>query len=402
MSRSLFWADQRIIALAAALRALPDWAETTRYIEAGIRFHCDDGAAHFKLSGGETKIVLAADEIAGVTVTASTADWERVASGQIDWFQAATSGAISVMGDTVFVLRNVKIFWLAFKALAMSANAPTAQGPYSPPFFKRGEPTIGHYIEVAGGDVYYEEAGSGPAILCLHAACQDTLMYRHVLAGLSDEFRVIAVDAPGHGKSQMPQAGPLRDIAALAVFHEQVIDRLALDRPVIVGCSMAGNAVLALAARLPAGYAAVISAEGADFTPGLDRLTLDMMLLNGQQRLECYAQSLTGKRTPPGRAADVIRQIRRALPEVMQADLGAYSGFDMRDDMADITASVLLIRGTDDWLVSDEQVTATASRIANSRVALLEGTGHYPMIENPVEFNDAVRRFLHNLGIKGG
>jgi pimeloyl-ACP methyl ester carboxylesterase len=55
---------------------------------------------------------------------------------------------------------------------------------------------------------------------------------------------------------------------------------------------------------------------------------------------------------------------------------------------------VLLLRGDADWLVPQEMVEQVAGRIPGSRIAVLEGTGHYPMIENPVEFNRAVRDFV--------
>ena len=55
---------------------------------------------------------------------------------------------------------------------------------------------------------------------------------------------------------------------------------------------------------------------------------------------------------------------------------------------------VLLLRGDRDWLVTHEMVEQTAAGIAGARIVELEGTGHYPMIENPVEFNAAVGAFL--------
>ncbi len=98
------------------------------------------------------------------------------------------------------------------------------------------------------------------------------------------------------------------------------------------------------------------------------------------------------------RAREVVWQIRRVNPEVMRGDLIGYAGFDKRDEVGKITAPVLLLRGDDDWLVSKQQVEDTASRIPGSRVAVLAGTGHYPMIENPFEFNEALRGFLRDVG----
>src|SRR5208337_4906986 len=95
-----------------------------------------------------------------------------------------------------------------------------------------------------GVRTYYEEAGEGHPILCFHAACQDTLMYRHVLDGLSDEFRVISVDAPSHGKTLEPEGGEFTSLTSHAEFNEKLIEALGLAKPVIIGCSMSGNEVL--------------------------------------------------------------------------------------------------------------------------------------------------------------
>lgn len=395
-----FWTADRAAHVCAALKASPEWRAVAKFFSAVIRFSDESSSAIFDIRGGallaDQKPSLAAD----ITISGPASDWERVAMRQLDWLQAITPGHgnMTIDGDPVFVMRNISIFWLMFKAIADAGGVP-APADLSPAPAPSSAAVAGRYAKVDGLDIYFEEAGEGQAILCLHAASQDSLMYRHVLAHLSDRYRVIAVDAPGHGKSMMPEQGPLQSLTAHAAFNEALVEKLGLQRPVLIGCSMGGNLVLEMAARRPGYYAAVISCEGADYTPGLDEFVLDMLLVNGHQMLECYSQSLTGKRTPPDRAREVIWQLCRSTPQVMRADLAGYAGFDKRDDMSRITDPTLLVRGTDDWLVTQEQVEATSARIANSQIALLDGTGHYPMIENPVEFNAAVRTFLDDNGI---
>jgi pimeloyl-ACP methyl ester carboxylesterase len=224
-------------------------------------------------------------------------------------------------------------------------------------------------------------------------------MWRHVLDGLSDEFRVIAIDAPSHAKTLEPEGGEFRSLSRHAEFNERLLEVLGIERPAIVGCSMGGNLVLEMAARRPDGYAAVASCEGADYTPTVSQFLLDMLLVNGQQILDGWSRSLTGNRTPPDRAREVVWQIRRVNPEVMAGDLTGYAGFDKREQMGSISSPVLLLRGDADWLVSQQQVEDTAGRISDSRIAVLAGTGHYPMIENPHEFNEAIRGFLREAGV---
>jgi pimeloyl-ACP methyl ester carboxylesterase/putative sterol carrier protein len=382
--------------LETALNADNSWREAARYFRGRIELRHDNGAGTIAISRGRAIVDGDADPLgADIVISGPDSEWERLRDGKIDWFEGLSPGLgyFSLSGNTVAAWRDVKLMALTFAVIARLANPPEAVAP-SPPPKPSGALTTGHYIDVDGLRVHYEEAGSGPPIICFHAACQDTLMWRHVLDGLSDTHRVIAVDAVAHGKTLEPPEGPFVSLTQHAELNEKLIAALGLDRPVIMGCSMGGNMVLEMAARRPGAYRAVVSAEGADYTPTVAQFFLDMLLLNGTQILECWAVSMTGRRTPPDRAKEVVWQITRATPHAMRGDLTGYANFDKRSEVASIQCPVLLLRGDADWLVSQSRTEATQARIPGSRIAVLAGTGHYPMIENPYEFNEAVRDFI--------
>ena len=75
------------------------------------------------------------------------------------------------------------------------------------------ESVVGRYLHLdyAGRHyrVYFESAGEGIPLVCLHTAGADTRQYRGLLnaAAVTDRFRVIAFDLPWHGKSSPPQEG---------------------------------------------------------------------------------------------------------------------------------------------------------------------------------------------------
>ncbi|WP_455356433.1 alpha/beta fold hydrolase [Streptomyces sp. SYSU K217416] len=386
-------------AVLAELNADTQWADAAKYFPARIEFRGDRTAWTVDTRDGRAVSVRRGTHPQGadVTLVAPDAEWRRVIDGDTDWFEGTSPGLgrITVEGDGVAAMRNVKAMWRLLGALSTADKPALRPGPYSPdPHTGRHTAVTGHYVEVNGLRTYYEEAGAGIPIVCIHAAGQDTLMYRHVLEGLSDEYRVISIDAPGHGKTLEPAGGAFRDISDHADFNEAFMEALGLENPVIVGCSMGGNMVLELASRRPDFYRAVVSAEGSDYTPTISDTVLEMLLLNGAQILEGWSQSITGHRTPPERAREVVWQLRRVCPEVIAADLTGYAGFDRRDEVGRIKRPVLLLRGDADWLVPQGMVEEVAGRIPGSRIAVLEGTGHYPMIENPVEFNDTVRAFV--------
>lgn len=74
----------------------------------------------------------------------------------------------------------------------------------------RIEPIVGRYLHLELNNkqqrLYFEEAGEGIPLLCLHTAGSDGRQYRAVLndASITKDFRVIAFDMPWHGKSSPP------------------------------------------------------------------------------------------------------------------------------------------------------------------------------------------------------
>src|SRR4029077_20912615 len=90
-------------------------------------------------------------------------------------------------------------------------------------------------------------------LLCLHTAGADARQFRAVLndAHLLKRYRVIAFDLPRHGKSSPPPGWQREDYKlttdAYVATTMAVVDALALDRPVVMGCSIGGRAVLHLA-----------------------------------------------------------------------------------------------------------------------------------------------------------
>ena len=117
--------------------------------------------------------------------------------------------------------------------------------------------------------VYFEEAGQGPTLLCLHTAGADGRQFRHVLndPAVTSRFRVIAFDLPWHGKSSPPQGFESevyqlttdRYVDTIMAFKEA----LGLERPVVMGCSIGGRVVLHLALRHPEQFSAVIGLQSA-------------------------------------------------------------------------------------------------------------------------------------------
>jgi len=119
------------------------------------------------------------------------------------------------------------------------------------------EPIIGRYIKVPvmGEEcrVYFEEAGQGIPLVCLHTAGADSRQFRHLRCdeAVTKDFRVIAFDLPWHGKSYPPVGWEKREYRLATDLYVATIRAfcaaLGLRRPVALGCSIGGRIVLQLA-----------------------------------------------------------------------------------------------------------------------------------------------------------
>jgi pimeloyl-ACP methyl ester carboxylesterase len=123
----------------------------------------------------------------------------------------------------------------------------------------------GKQLTIQDTKIYFEEYGSGIPLLLLHGGFNSIHDFQQVIPDLANHFRVIAVDSPGHGRSE--QADSL-SFDLMADYISDMIDMLQLDSVYIIGYSDGGIIALLLASR-QAGEE-IISAEqlsgiGIDF-----------------------------------------------------------------------------------------------------------------------------------------
>lgn len=98
------------------------------------------------------------------------------------------------------------------------------------------------FADVGGNELWYEEAGDGPALVLIHEGVADSTMWDDHVDELARSHRVIRSDLPGCGRSPLPP-GPfshVRDLAAL-------LDVLGVDRASVVGVSVGGRIALEFA-----------------------------------------------------------------------------------------------------------------------------------------------------------
>ncbi len=132
----------------------------------------------------------------------------------------------------------------------------------------------GNYLTIYGTKIYYEEYGKGIPLLLLHQGLGSIENLSGITPELSKHFRVIAPDAPGHGRSE--QADSLSG-DLLAQYCSALLDKLQLDSAYVMGWSMDGNTSLLLAANRPDKIKKVVSGASNSKSSGLTQEGKDLL-----------------------------------------------------------------------------------------------------------------------------
>ena len=277
------------------------------------------------------------------------------------------------------------------------------------------EPIAGRYatltLDGQACRVYFEEAGSGIPLLCLHTAGADTSQYRHLMtdSAVTDHFRVIAFDMPWHGKS-FPPAGYQDTEYRLTTdgYTETILavaDALELERPVLMGCSMGGRIVLNIAAHHADRFCALIGIECADHqTPWYDTDWLNRPDVHGGEICAAMVSGLVAPQSPDRYRWETLWSYQQSGPGVFKGDLFFYrEDSDYRDRTALIDTSrcpLYLMTGEYDYSCTAEDTLRTAKSIPGAKATIMKEVGHFPMSENPDQFRTYLLPVLNEIRSK--
>jgi pimeloyl-ACP methyl ester carboxylesterase len=128
----------------------------------------------------------------------------------------------------------------------------------------------GQYISVQNTRIYYEEYGEGTPLLLFHGGLGSISYFAMVIPELSNHFKIIAIDQPGHGRSYHADS---MSYQLMSDYMSEMIDLMELDSVYILGCSMGSNLALHLAYDRPDKVKRIISDGGIVKIEGS---TLDM------------------------------------------------------------------------------------------------------------------------------
>jgi pimeloyl-ACP methyl ester carboxylesterase len=296
------------------------------------------------------------------------------------------------------------------RAVANDAWPPAASRATGPAPGTR-EAIRGGYVWIAFDGrpcrIYFEEAGAGPVLLCLHTAGSDARQFYKLMndVGLASQWRMVAFDLPWHGRSLPPEGAPIgaweltteRYVAAI----EAVIAALGLERPVLLGSSMAGQICLEMALRWGERLGGVVACEASERIVGREVPWTRHPQVNEASFVPEWVHGLVAPQSPPERAREIWWEYSQGGFGVFWGDIRFYGReWDARERVGRIDTAkcpVIMLTGEYDYSCTPEISRATAAKIPGADFEVMRGIGHFPMAENPALFLEYLRPALARL-----
>jgi pimeloyl-[acyl-carrier protein] methyl ester esterase len=259
--------------------------------------------------------------------------------------------------------------------------------------------------------LYTEVRGSGPTLALLHGWGLNLRVWDGLAGALSERFRVVTIDLPGHGRSDW-----LPDRSSLASQAEQVHDAVsAIDATYsLVGWSLGGQIALRLAAAVrPSALAPPIArlvliaatprlSAGPDWPHGAppERLASQAIgLRTDYHRTVSDFLELQVRGSAGGEAA--LAQLRAALfahgearPEALARGLELLRDTDLRPLLEGIAQPALVIAGQYDRVTHPAASQALAEALPDARYVEIRRAAHAPFLSHLPQVSALVTEFL--------
>ena len=266
-----------------------------------------------------------------------------------------------------------------------------------------------------GHDLWYLDAGQGPAVMFIHGLTSSHRNWDQLVEKLKPDHRVLAPDLFGHGASAKSMGD--YSLGAHAATLRDLLDQLGINRVTLVGHSFGGGIAMQFCYLFPERVERLVliasGGLGRDVSPMLRAATLPgagwilPFIASGWVRGRGEAAGRTLARTGWRASPDVV-EIWRGFASLGDADTRraflatTRSVIDpggqtvtAHDRLARaIEVPTLVVWGTRDRMIPAWHATTAHEVIGDSRVVLFEGAGHFPHLDQPEQFADLLSEFL--------
>lgn len=270
------------------------------------------------------------------------------------------------------------------------------------------------HLAMHGDAVAYRMSGEGETLLLVHGMAGSSATWRAVLPQLAQRYRVLAPDLPGHGDSAKPRGD--YSLGAFAAWLRDLLHELGIERVTAIGQSLGGGVAMQFSYQHPELCDRLVLIGSGGLGPDVN-WTLRLLAAPGSEFLlplvAPAAVRDAGNKVRGWLAAVGIRSVRG---DEMWNAYASLSDSDTRQAFLRTLRAVVdhrgqavsalsrlylneglptqLIWGDSDGIIPVAHGYAAHEAIPGSRLAVLDGVGHYPHLEDPAAVVDIIDDFV--------
>ncbi len=250
-----------------------------------------------------------------------------------------------------------------------------------------------------GVTIVYDYRGEGETTLVfLHGWSCNRSFFKHQLDHFAEDYKVVAIDLAGHGES-----GTSREkwsILGLAGDVQQVAEKLDLSRVILVGHSMGGSVALEAAHRMPKRVIGIVGVDtlhdaAFEFPEEQMQQFIAAFEANYEQTLRAMMAGMAG--TNPRLAEWISEQALKTKKEVALGLMKDFSALDYPNLFKNASVPIRCVNAAPHGPGSMETNIEGNRTYADFDAVLMDGVGHFPMLEKPDEFNEKLSGVLQEL-----
>ncbi len=269
------------------------------------------------------------------------------------------------------------------------------------------------WVRIGGRLVNVVDIGEGAALIFVHGLSGSWQNWLETIPHFARDHRVIALDLPGFGQSEMP-AEPI-SVSGYARMLEELYGALAIASATIVGTSMGGFVGAVFAIRYPLRVERLVLVAPAG-------LSMEHMLNERNRGLRArienvlfFSTTWLASRRPAVARSPLLRRLMLLLVAAYPARLPAplireqlhgaerpgfadaleaMARYPIRDRLGEIDCPTLVVWGELDRLVPLRDAAEFEWLIPDARKIIYQDTGHMVVLERPTRFNADLRAFL--------
>ncbi len=271
-------------------------------------------------------------------------------------------------------------------------------------------------LPVSGYDIAYTDQGSGKTIIFIHGLGSYLPAWNRNVNELNKNYRCIAIDLPGYGKSSKePHSGKMSFYAGIV---KELVQELKLGKVYLAGHSMGGQISMTTHLLFPEIVEGLILVDPAGFetfNKGQKQWFRDVMTLDGVRltTAEAIQSNLASNFYRVPKEADFMVTDRMAMRTASDFNAYCYAVVQSVSGMVnepvlpyltDIKCPTIIFFGENDNLIPNrylnpgrtvEIAKSGANKISGSKLVMVPKAGHFMMFEKPGVFNTEVKNFLH-------